>query len=285
MSLVGASIARCGTLAALVGGVAGLLGTMAVACSNFDANVPMTGPDAAESDSSIAAQDGGLDDDSVIARDAFERTISSGFGTADVGGTWNKKRANQGGMSSYVKDGVGVFVGDTGGQGGFARLDELDVDDVDVSATFSLSRIPDGAGTYLMVATRAPDDFLGYHAKLILRPGELPRLIIDRTLTKGVDVPLADDTLPGLTVSADDRIRIRTQVVGRDERVVRARAWKVGEAEPANWTEAKDSFAGMAASGAVGVTVYPGASAQISQANPVLFRVDDVVATKLLNGP
>ena len=87
----------------------------------------------------------------VLARDSFDRTVTGGLGTADVGGAWTVSGAAG---STSVSGGVGNVKVATAGASVSAYLNSVSVADVAVQTEFSLAAMPTGGGTYLSVVGR-----------------------------------------------------------------------------------------------------------------------------------
>ncbi|MBA3527796.1 MAG: hypothetical protein H0T91_00480 [Propionibacteriaceae bacterium] len=84
-------------------------------------------------------------------------------------------------------------------------------------------------------------------------------------------------TISGLTHAVGDTLNLRLQVVGASPTTIRAKVWKSGTAEPADWQRSvTDSTAGQQTSGSIGVSAYLSSSATNS---PVTLKIDELTVT------
>ena len=133
-----------------------------------------------------------------------------------------------------------------------------------------LDRVPSGP-VYLTVSGRAVGS-ADYGARVKVLATGAVQLHTERSGTV-----LTGNTLPGLTLAAGDRLRVRVQVEGTSPTTVRARAWKVGSTEPTTWQyTATDSTAGLQTGGGVRLTTY--ASSTVT-GGAIVARYDDLLAT------
>jgi hypothetical protein len=90
---------------------------------------------------------------------------------------------------------------------------------------------------------------------------------------------LSGSTLPGITVAAGTRVRVRVQVEGTNPTVIRTRAWLVGTTEPSAWqATASDTAAALQAPGSLRLSTYLSSSATNG---PVTVSYDDLTATTI----
>ncbi|WP_369817942.1 PKD domain-containing protein, partial [Cellulomonas sp. Root485] len=202
----------------------------------------------------------------TLASDAFSRTVANGWGTADTGGVWTVG----GGTTRFsVGSGVGQQAAGAGGTVA-ATLGSVTSASSDVSVSVGLDRVPSGP-VYLTVSGRVVGS-ADYGARVKVLATGAVQLHTERSGTV-----LTGNTLPGLTLAAGDRLRVRVQVEGTSPTTIRTRAWKVGSAEPTTWQyTATDSTAGLQSGGGVRLTTY--ASSTVTGGN-ILARYDDLLAT------
>lgn len=111
-----------------------------------------------------------------------------------------------------------------------------------------------------------------YRAKLRILPTGATELSIVRTVN-GAETTLVTTSVAGLTVAAGDRVQIRFQATGTSPTTLRAKVWKVGAAEPADWLlSTTDTTAELQAPGGAGVWVYLSSAAANA---PVAVTFDD----------
>lgn len=203
----------------------------------------------------------------VVARDTFTRTVQSGFGSADVGGTW---QTNGAGFS--VADGTGRVVVSTPGQGPWAQLPGAVGDRVDVVARVAVDRRPNTAALYFGTIGRrvGSSDY-----RLKLRIDSSGAIAASLVRMSGGETTLASSAITG-TYVAGTAINSRLEVVGKSPTTLRAKVW-LGTGEPSAWQlTASDSIAALQAPGAVGLHTYVSGS---SSNQPWTFRIDDFEAT------
>ena len=116
-----------------------------------------------------------------------------------------------------------------------------------------------------------------YRSRVIVSPTGGVQLQLQQTAT------VLTTASTGLTVSAGDALHVRTEATGTSPTTVRAKVWKVGTAEPANWTSSTtSSTAGLQSAGHVGLGVYLGGSVTNV---PFQTRFDNFWAGSTTGGP
>ncbi|MEJ5866630.1 PKD domain-containing protein [Pseudokineococcus sp. 5B2Z-1] len=206
----------------------------------------------------------------LLARDAFERTATGTFGTADVGGAWTTQGA---GGSSSVSGGAAV-VSAAAGRSSTDRLPEVQAGDVDLVVISTLEAAPTGGGTYLasVVRSNAAGD---YRARVRAQADGTYALSLTRTVG-GVETALTSAVaVPGARATAGASLVVRVQAVGSSPTTLRARAWAAGTPEPTTWQRtATDATAELQGPGSIGLWTY----ASGSSTSPVVVRYDDLAA-------
>lgn len=185
------------------------------------------------------------------ATDTFERTLPTGWGSADVGGAWTVS----GGAAGYaVANGNGQMI-TPAAVTRRAVLSTVQSVDTDTSVTFAFSGNITGTGVYASVIGRrvAADD---YRARIWVKPTGAVVLQVMRTGTILQQVAVA-----GLSYAPGDTIAVRLAVTGSNPTTITAKAWKVGATEPAAWQlSTTDVTAAMQAAGSIGIESYLGGS-------------------------
>jgi len=188
-------------------------------------------------------------DESFVARDDFERSAASGWGTADVGGDWTTAA----GFS--VDDGVGrIVVGKS--QTRTATLTSVSARDVDARLTFSTDTVADGAGFHLnYVAHKSSAG--EYRAKLRISSAGVIAVGVAK-LVGTTETLIANRNLTGYTHTAGAKVNVRFQTVADGgSTTLRVKVWPEGVEEPTTWwATASDSEASLQAAGQIGVTAY-----------------------------
>ncbi len=186
----------------------------------------------------------------VFAKDGFGRTATSGWGTADQGGTWSISA----GASRYsVAEGVGK-VQLNAGNGYTAYLNDVSSVDTEVKVAVTLDKVATGGGQYVSVIGRKHAN-ADYRAKLRVGVNGVVTIWLVKTVN-GTETIIATNTIAGLTYNPGDELNVRLQVTGSSPTQIRAKAWK-GSDEPTAWAATgSDSTAGLQDAGAVGLYSY-----------------------------
>jgi PKD repeat protein len=202
----------------------------------------------------------------VMASDAFGRTLASGLGDADLGGTWTTTG------TTSVSGGVGhVTVAKAGGTVS-AFLNPVAVLDTDVEMDFTLAAMPTGGGTYLDLVGRRLENN-DYRAVVKVKADGSLNLGVSRVVN-GTETSLKSLTVPGLTYVPGTALVVRLDVSGSVTSTVAAKTWLSGTPEPAAWqVSATDSTADLQRAGGVGFLVYASGS---STTVPVQVSVDNL---------
>ncbi len=204
--------------------------------------------------------------------DNFGRTLTSGFGTADVGGPWTVSPTT----SFSVAGGVGL-VSMAAGTTRNATLASTTRTDCDLRTTLSLDKAATGGGLYLDVLGRRINSTNDYRVRVRFNANGSVGLTLGGLKGSSTLTALsASVTVPGLTYTPGQQLELRFQVTGTNPTTLRARVWPTGQAEPTTWlVSATDSFAGLQVAGAVGLQPYLSSSATNA---PIVIRIDNLVA-------
>lgn len=191
-----------------------------------------------------------------FAADAFTRTVTGGWGAADVGGSW----ALAGGATGFsVGSGSGAMRV-TGA--GFRLTSSLPVQQTsaDVRVDVAVDVMPSGAGTDLEVLGRSVTASDGYRARLKMLPTGVVRASVVST-SAGTSTTVAQTNVPGLTYTAGQALSVRFQVDGTAPTQLRLKVWPAGTAEPTAWTvQGTSSTAALQVAGGVGLSAYTSAT-------------------------
>jgi large repetitive protein len=208
------------------------------------------------------------------ARDAFGRTTTNGWGTADEGGAW----AVSGTSSRYaVTGGVGT-VALAAGTSGRVSLSGFSSTDTELAVDIETDKAATGGGQYISLIGRTVSGGSDYRGKLLLAAGGAVTASVTR-FGGGVETTLGSTVVPGLTHAAGTRVRARLQVSGASPTTVRFKVWAAGQPEPSTWSVTRtDTTAALQAAG--GIAMYQYVSASATNA-PITFRFDDFSAGPL----
>jgi PKD repeat protein len=192
----------------------------------------------------------------VLASDDFTRTLASGWGSADQGGTWTVKGTV---AAASVAGGRGL-VRMAAGAGTGVFLSGVDSADTDAQMTLSLDKVPAGGSTgsgqslWVRRIASAGD----YRSTVRFLPSGGVRLGLYSANTSGVQTALTREVpVPGLSYAPGTGLSVRAQAVGTSPTTVRAKVWRRGDPEPAGWlVSTADATPGLQQSGSVGVQSY-----------------------------
>lgn len=201
----------------------------------------------------------------AIVEDRFSRSVSSGWGAADVGGTW----AVLGGSAAFaVKDGAGTITLSPS-QTREARMLDVNVAETVTSFTMTSDAAAVGGTTSLTVTGRQIGTGT-YSGRVRLEPNNVVRLYLLRGETligDGVALVMSDYT-PGTALN------VKLSVAGTNPTTLGFKVWRAGASEPDWQLRATDSTAAMQGSGFIGLKA---ASSSVSTTPKIVLSVDDLV--------
>lgn len=205
-----------------------------------------------------------------LAADAFGRTVTDGWGSADLGGVW----VRSGTASNYsVSGGLGRIRMSSPGGGPGAALDAVSSTDADVRVRLGADKAATGGGIYLTVQPRRVSAADRYYADVRLQATGAVSLILGRAVA-GAETTLQSRTVTGVTATAGQLLQVRVQATGTAPTTFRAKVWPVGQPEPDAWTASvTDSTAALQAPGGLGLRTYLSGSATNA---PVVGLFDDL---------
>ncbi|THG30796.1 PKD domain-containing protein [Naasia lichenicola] len=187
----------------------------------------------------------------AYATDSFDRTVTSGLGSAETGGAWT----TSGGAASFAVGSSAASVTTPAGSTRYGYLAGVSAADTEVRGTASFA-LPSAGSVYAgLIARRvAAED---YRARAVVAATGTVQLQLLRTATT-----LATANIAGLSYASGDQLQFRVQAFGTAPTTIRAKVWKVGTAEPADWqVTVTDSTAALQSAGSIGVYSYVSASA------------------------
>jgi len=209
-----------------------------------------------------------------LASDTFERTVSNGWGSADIGGAWTPV----GGTSNFSVGGhVGSITLPNVAASPVAKLAVPSTNN-DQTVRISLSKLANGGGTTIDVGSRSVDQN-AYRLRIAVASNGRVTLKLIRTLG-GADTQLSSVLLPsGTTLTTTNQLQVRFQTQGTGPTTLRARAWLVGAYEPTGWqTSATDATWELQGYG----TFFLAPKLSASTSNyPVIARFDDYTVEAL----
>ncbi|MEU1973147.1 PKD domain-containing protein [Microbacterium sp. NPDC019599] len=202
---------------------------------------------------------------SVIAADAFSRSVTGGWGSADTGGAW----AISGAPSDFAVAGGAGTLRMAAASGPSAYLTAVSARDSETVARFGYDKPGSGGGIYTSFVVRRIGTS-DYRVKL-QSTATGTTMTLARTVN-GAETTLAAQGL-GTVYVPGDVWNVRFRVTGTGTTTLQARAWKDGTTEPSTWTTATDTTAALQAPGAVGVYSYLSGSANNA---PITLSVLDL---------
>lgn len=207
----------------------------------------------------------------VLANDAFTRTLSSGWGSADTGGAWTIP-------SSSGQFGVGNGVSRvqlTAGEGLDATLSGVSSTSSDSRIYTALDRAITGGSQYISLVGRDVGTS-DYQVKIRIEPSGQVTAWLVRTVS-GVQTVIAQAT-PNVVWAPTKTLVLRLQVTGTSPTTVQAKVWPAEQAEPSGWTvSATDNTSALQTAGAVGIWAYASSSMTSS---PITVFFDDFKVTR-----
>ncbi len=198
----------------------------------------------------------------VFASDAFNRTVTAGLGSADVGGAW----ALVGSASTFsVTPGAASLVQSKAGAGLTAYLPSATSTDTDLQMAVATNPLPNSNGLYLTMLGRRVGTNLEYEGKARVRGDGSVVISLSMLTGTATAVSLKSEVVAaGVSLSAGTPLKTRLQVTGTTPTTLRWKVWS-GASEPATWQlTATDSTPALQAAGAVGITTYLSSSSTIA---------------------
>ncbi|MGH1547750.1 PKD domain-containing protein [Leifsonia poae] len=203
----------------------------------------------------------------ALARDAFQRTVTGGWGTADAGGAWTAS----GTATSYsVASGTGQM-SDTAGGSRTETLGSVSSARTDSTVTFTTDVAATGGGIFASALARQVGSASYEGRARISSTGAVAVQLLQSGTT------LNTATVAGVTYTPGTQLKLRVQAVGTAPTLFQAKVWPAAQAEPGAWQlSVTDSTAGLQAAGSVGLRAYVSGTATTT---PVSFRFDDYLVS------
>ncbi|RKR72934.1 beta strand repeat-containing protein [Frondihabitans australicus] len=190
--------------------------------------------------------------------DSFSRTVSNGWGTADVGGAWTPT-----GSASVlsVANGAGVIATTKAGATNGVQLMGTTSTSTDLRAQFTLDKAASGGGTYVYISGRRVDSNNEYRATL--RFSNSGQGVLSLTaISGGTATNLGSQVVMPGTITAGSSVSFRMQVSGTGTTSIKLKAWLTGTTEPSGWNiSLTDSTPSLQKAGGIAIQSYVSASA------------------------
>jgi hypothetical protein len=205
---------------------------------------------------------------STLVNDTFSRTVSSTWGSANIGGSYSLAGASS---SFNVNNGSGSISIAAAGTGRGALLNSISRRDVDISFRVAANKVATGGKSYIYAVARHNGNS-EYRPRIILNANGTVSVHAS-VLINGVEMSLGTPVVvPGLSQSANSFIWFRAQVTGANPTTIRVKAWGAGMSEPGWQFVTTSSHIDCQVAGSVGLRTYVSAT---STNAPVAFRFDD----------
>ncbi len=212
-----------------------------------------------------------------FASDGFARTVASGWGSADVGGTWTTTSST----AFSVAPGSGTIRHATSGSQVSASLAKVSSADTDLTLGFSLDKSP--AGYYLTAVGRRISSGNEYEARVLVNANNSVSMWLAKAVASTQTTIVTARTVPGLTFVPGTPLRLRMQVTGTAPTTIRAKVWASTAAEPSTWFDTTtDTTAALQNPGSIALTSY--LSSAVTNA-PVTARFTDLAARPTAAAP
>jgi PKD repeat protein len=207
-----------------------------------------------------------------FAADLFARTVSSGWGPADQGGSWTVA----GGAANFsVAAGTAKMKIPSAGATDAATLSTVSQTGADVGVSFTSDLPATGGGLYFSTAVRRVGNTF-YSSKILVGSTGKVTLNLMKTVS-GTETTLKAVVATGLTYTPGMVLRVRLQALGSGTTTLNAKVWQDGQVEPSAWlATATDTTVALQSPGAVGVIGYLSGTATNA---PVTWSVQNFVAT------
>lgn len=214
----------------------------------------------------------------ALVSDAFERSVSAGWGTADVGGPW---RIEDGVLSMFQVNGSqGLIVAPNHRPRNAVATDGYGLD-VDGLVSFSIDRMPDNPGRFYTVQVYARRNDLisdgdNYYRYRIRAFGTGKMDVRAEKNVDGARTWLEDGiTIPTIW-KPNQRYWVRWECIGRSpSTIVRMRVWADGSSEPIAWQfETTVDEPVLDVPGTTGIRVEGPNADQVNF--PITFSFDDL---------
>ena len=207
-----------------------------------------------------------------FAADLFNRTLSSGLGSADVGGPWTVSAAS----GFAVGSGAGQWILSSPGVTRSAYLGSATNASTDLTLNLSSDKTPTGGTTFVYVQGRRVATNTEYRSVLRLTTSNTVSVALEALKGSSTATALTSAiAVPG-TLAPGTVIHVRMQTFGTNPTTVQTKVWLGNATEPSSWTAtASDSYAGLQTAGAVGLAGYLSGAATNA---PVTLSVYDLDA-------
>ena len=189
----------------------------------------------------------------ALARDMFNRVVSNGWGSAQVGGPWT---VGAGTANRYsVADGLAKQT--IHGAGHTTRMNLAGVSSESTDFRFQVGADKTPSANMLVRGVVRRVGSAEYAAQVTFQPDGTPLLHLNVAGS-----PVVGGTISGVTLAPGERLNVAVQAEGTSPTVLRVKVWKVGAAEPTNWNYTfTDATEALQVPGSLSLVSYLGSSA------------------------
>ena len=203
----------------------------------------------------------------VIAYDAFNRAVGSGWGNAETGGPYTLSS----GAATNVSGGAGQVVNLTGGRAFTAGLTSAQASDTRMRVSVRLPALPkSGGGLYIYLGLRTQANSSRYLAKAHVRPNGTVALSFSRA-GQTTETFIAPETVIAPKVASGGLLTVEADASGTSPVSLNSHAW-VGATPSPNWqvkvtdsSSTRITAAGYVATQIYGSSSTPALSASVTE--------------------
>ncbi len=191
------------------------------------------------SDSTFRATYRAVATQTTVAANSFSRSVTSGWGAADIGGSW---RTSAFASTASVANGAGLFRLDGPRSSASEVLPNAVARDVDIRVRVRVSVRAAGAPCFVFLVART-DGTNEYRPKLLFQTSGTLALHAGAVVS-GQELPLASPhVISGLTYAPGAFYWLRAQITGAGPTTISVKVWADGSAEPSAWQFTATEFA------------------------------------------
>ena len=208
----------------------------------------------------------------ALAKDAFARSQTKSWGSADTGGSWSIFGS---GLAFSVSNGTGRMTSSKAGTGFQANLESVSSTSTEASVKVTLSKVANGGGVFASLGARVNGNN-DYRAKVKIAANGVLTIYLVRVVN-GAETTLASKVLgTSFNYAASNSLMLKVQAKGTTSTALKAKVWKVGQAEPAWQLEKTEAApASLRNGGGIGLSTYLSGS---TTNTPVTVMFDDLQA-------
>ena len=228
--------------------------------------------DTSEFSQNIVVSSGG--GTTTYASDQFSRTVSNGWGTADIGGSYTLT----GIASNFAVNGsAGTMTVPSAGGVLVAKLPNVAALDLNFVFRVKTDKPAVGSNESIFFLARSVSSTTEYRGQIRISTSNTVYIRAAKVVNGTQTLLGTEVAVPNLTYAAGSYIWLRGQIVGTNPTTINLKAWADGQSEPANWQyTVTDSEPSLQVAGPVGLRSF--LASGVTNA-PVVFTYDDLLVT------